>query len=338
MNSKNSKKVFKIPDRLQLKTYSHLAEQKRIPNEYELVTSKMLYYFEKGGFEVNTPISAWYEQYQKNSLISASTLDQFVDPRQTTYFAYIQRQKDQEIVLDANFKHIDETHYDAQLDEQWLECLSQVIAPLRYPWHGLQMIASYLGSMAPEGKVVIVFAFQTMDEMRRIQRIAYRMRQLQLTYPSFGVNSLEQWQNAPLWQPLRRAIERLLVTYDWLESVVALNLCFKPILDQLFLIHFASTAKKQGDSQLDMIFHSFWEDACWQQQWSVHLVELILKENKQNKSIVKSWLTSWIKELMPAVEALKPIFLGDFDLVCENTLTTYAQMLAKLDLQIKVSL
>lgn len=328
------KKVFTVPDRLQLKTYSHLAEHKQIPNEYELVTSKMLYYFDKGGFENHTPISDWYEQYQRQSLIHATTLEQFVDPLQTTYSTYVQRQKDKEIVLDANIKHMDETYYDAQLDKQWIQVLSQILAPLRYPWHGFQMITSYLGSMAPEVKVVIVFAFQAMDEMRRIQRIAYRMRQLQLECPTFGVSSRADWQHAPLWQPLRRAIERLLVTYDWWESFVALNLCFKPILDQLLLVQFSHIAKKQGDSQLGVMLHSFWEDACWQQLWSKQLIRLILKERPENKSIIEGWLCLWIKEFIPALLALKPIFLGDFETAYECVRVAYTEMLTDLDLEV----
>lgn len=333
--SKKEDTMFQPPERATFKVYSHLADKKRIPSEYELTSSKMLYYPAKGGFEVHTPISDWYEQYQNNSLIKAEDLAQFVDPAQTTYTLYIKGQKDREIVLGALSRQIEVTQYDKQIDSTWIEQLSRFMAPLRYPWHGFQMISSYLGSMAPEGKIAIVFAFQTMNEMRRIQRIAYRMRQLQQTYPTWGNNSLADWQNAPHWQPLRKGIEHLLVTYDWLEGFVALNLCFKPIIDHIVLIHFAHQAKQKGDYQLDVLFHSFWEDVAWQQAWSTRLLELLLTTD-DNKAVICEWLNHWIELVVPAVCALEPFFGQQFDRICDSVFNTYNQHLLNANLNIKV--
>jgi toluene monooxygenase system protein E len=337
MNQNDNKDMFGLPDRKVLKTYSHLADKKHIPSEYELTSSKMLYYFDKGGFEVNTPITAWYAQYQTNSLIKPKGLEQFVDPEQTTYTLYIKSRKDKEIVLDAASRQIDILEYDKQLAPVWMDQLAKLLAPLRYPWHGFQMISSYLGSMAPEGKIAIVFSFQTMDEMRRIQRIAYRMRQIQQTYPSWGAHSLQEWQEATYWQPLRKGIEHLLVTYDWLEAFVALNLCFKPILDKLVLVHYAQSAKRHGDYQLGVLFHSFWEDATWHQTWSMHLLELLIKQDENNKEVITHWLSHWMDELKPAVFALKELFLEDFDSVCKEVFTNYKHQLSKAEVHIKVS-
>lgn len=334
--SKDDNTMFFPPERATFKVYSHLADKKRIPTEYELTSSNMLYYPSKGGFEVHTPISDWYEQYQKNSLIKPKNLDQFCDPSQTTYTSYIKSQKDREIVLDAISRQIDVTQYDKQLDSAWVDQLSRLLAPLRYPWHGLQMVSSYLGSMAPEGKITIVCAFQTMNEMRRIQRIAYRMKQMQLTYPSWGNSSLTEWQQAAHWQPLRKGIEHLLVTYDWMEAFVALNLCFKPVLDNLVLVHFAQRAKQRGDYQLEVLFHSFLEDSNWQQAWSMHLFDLLLKQNNSNKAIITNWLTHWTGQLIPAVLALKPLFDDDFELICESVFNAYTQQLMSADLSVEV--
>jgi hypothetical protein len=57
--------------------------------------------------------------------------------------------------------------------------------PLRFPGHGLQMLAAYIGKMAPSSGITMAASFQAADEMRRVQRLAYRMRQLQVTHPEF---------------------------------------------------------------------------------------------------------------------------------------------------------
>ena len=42
------------------RTYWHLLGTKRVPSEYEIVSSRLLYYPGRG-FEVKVPAAAWYE-------------------------------------------------------------------------------------------------------------------------------------------------------------------------------------------------------------------------------------------------------------------------------------
>jgi toluene monooxygenase system protein E len=104
------------------------------------------------------------------------------------------------------------------------------------------MVASYIGQMAPSGRIVITAALQAADEMRRVQRIAYRVRQLQQLYRGFAIDSKARWQTDTLWQPLRIAIEKLLICYDWAESFVGLNLALKPLMDEVFMNHLSDVA------------------------------------------------------------------------------------------------
>jgi toluene monooxygenase system protein E len=143
--------------------------------------------------------------------------------------------------------------------------LDRLFAPLLYPLHGLQMIAAYVGQMAPNGRIAVAALFQCADEMRRIQRIGYRVTQLQQTWPQLARAHKERWMHDAAWQPLREAVERLLVAYDWAESFVALNLCLKPALDELVTLHLANTARAQGDYPLAGILGSA---QSWVDRWS----------------------------------------------------------------------
>jgi hypothetical protein len=51
------------------------------------------------------------------------------------------------------------------------------------------MVKADLVKMASSSRITIVAAFQAADEMRRFQRIAYRMRQLQVSALSWPVES-----------------------------------------------------------------------------------------------------------------------------------------------------
>jgi hypothetical protein len=102
------------------------------------------------------------------------------------------------------------------------------------------------------------------------------------------------------------------------------------------LTHYAHEAKKHGDYQLGVLFHSFGEDAAWHKAWSMHLLELILKQDAANKEVVSTWLVRWINELVPAVHALQELFFEDFDAICKDVFTNYEHELNQAQIDIKV--
>lgn len=299
------------------KTYWHLLQQKRMPSEYEIVTSKLLCYTGEGftgkTFELDVPLLGWYKRFQQDSPLSCSSWEKFRDPRETTYTKYTEIQRDKEIFVDGILEEIEASGYDGQFSPRWLHVLSRVVAPLRYPGHGLQMIASYVGQMAPSGRIVITAALQAADEMRRVQRIAYRVRQLQRVYRGFAADSKARWQTDRLWQPLRMIIERLLVCYDWAESFVALNLVLKPLIDELFMTHLADLALREGDYLLGQVFYSLNEDCRWHRAWSQALIRMAVDDNSLNSGVIQGWVEKWLPMATDALQALTPVFEGTLE-------------------------
>ncbi len=195
--------------------------------------------------------------------------------------------------VDGILDEIETTGYDAHLRPAWLHIFPRVVAPFRYPGHGFQMIGSYIGQMAPSGRITIAAALQSADEMRRIQRITYRIRQLQLIYPGFASDNKTLWQTDSLWQPLREVVEKLLITYDWAESFVGLNLVLKPLVDELFMKYLGDVALREDDYLLGQIFYSLNEDCQWHRQWSESLVRMAIEDNVRNRDTIQSWINQW---------------------------------------------
>lgn len=291
--------------RAALKTYSHLASKRSMPSEYDLATSDLHYYVRRG-FEVDVPLGDWYARYQRASAFRCRDWEQFRDPRETTYTKYTELQRRQESFVDGLFEFAERTGYDRRLPEEWVRTLSPLLAPLCYPWHGFSMIAAYIGQMAPGSRVTVAAMFQAADEVRRIQRIAYRTRELSRSYPDFGRDRKEQWQSAPCWQPLREAVERLLCAYDFGESFVGLNLVLKPLLDDLFMTRLAGTADRRGDLLLRGLLFSLNDDCEWQRAWTRALVALVLEDNVASRRAVEGWIEKWLPFALRAVRALSP--------------------------------
>jgi toluene monooxygenase system protein E len=283
-----------------------------MPTEYEIVTSKLLCYTGEGftgkRFELDVPLKPWYRRYQEESPLQCSSWEKFRDPRETTYTKYTELQRDKEIFVDGILDEIELTGYDAHLRPAWLHVLTRVVAPFRYPGHGFQMIASYIGQMAPSGRITIAASLQSADEMRRIQRIAYRIRQLQQIYPGFGADSRTLWQTESMWQPLREAVEKLLIAYDWAESFVGLNLVLKPLVDELFMNYLSELALREEDYLLGRIFYSLNQDCQWHRQWSESLVRMAIEDNVRNEVTIHGWIRQWYPFAARAVHSFAALF------------------------------
>jgi toluene monooxygenase system protein E len=284
-------------------TYSALGRRDARPSDYEIASSRLLYYPERG-FEVDVPLRHWYARYQQGSPFRCDDWESFSDPQQTTYTAYTTGSRELELELDRAIEAAALQGDPGQLSAEWRAQLAEVMAPLRYPLHGLHMLACYVGHMAPSGRITLAALFQAGAELRRIDRLAYRTRQLAELSPALAQDARERWERAPALQPLREAVERLLVTYDWGEAFVALNLCLKPLLDALLSKAYARRCAQAGDAVLAAILRSFERDGEYQTSWSSALVACVRSDAAL--AAQASWIDKWQPFAERAVAALAP--------------------------------
>jgi toluene monooxygenase system protein E len=290
------------------KTYTRLAAGRRVPLEYELVSTD-LHYNHPMKFELPAanPVVAWYYRYREGSALQARDWDQFSDPRRTTYRGYTQLQDGREDVVDGLLREVDDTAYDRNLRGEWVNFLDRWYSPLRFPGHGLQMLAAYVAQMAPASRVTNCAAFQAADELRRVQRIAYRT--VQLSGAPFedeaGRRQQAAWEDAAAFQPLRELIERALVAYDWGEAFTVTNLVIKPRFDRLVNQEIAGAlGTANGDPILTSIHFSLDEDARWHRAWTAALVRHLVDDTPGNAEVVSGWIDKWSPLAARALDAL----------------------------------
>jgi toluene monooxygenase system protein E len=274
-----------------------------MPSEYEVVSTRLHHHVARG-LEVDTPLGDWYRTYQAGCPLACDDWEGFRDPRETTYTSYTALQKEKETYVDGLFRSMEDSRYDAGLSSDCIERLEAFVPPLRYPCHALQMIASYVGQMAPASRITIACAFQAADEMRRVQRLSYRMAMLRLERPAFGDEAKATWTDSAAWQPLRRLVERLLTTYDWGEAFAALSLCTKPLFDDFVTDYVSARAKEAGDYTLAQLFGSLHEDSVWHRSWARALVTHAVAQRPDNRDVLRGWVIRWWPEAESALAAL----------------------------------
>lgn len=286
------------------RTYSHLAGQRRLPSQYEIASSRLLYY-PTLGFAVDTPGADWYRRHQAGSPLVAADWDQFADPRATTYSGYTALQREREVFAAQLGGERDE------LAPAWRGALERVIGPLRHPCHALMMLASYLGAMAPSGRIAIAAAFQAADEIRRVHRLSHRLRSIAPgPQPEIAAEALAAWEREPAWQPLRELCERALVAYDWGECAAALGLAIKPAFDSVVGSSLAAVARRAGDDTTARILGSLHEDAAWHRAWMAALVATAIAQRPGNRDVLIGWSDKWRPLVDRAVGGMAEV-IGD---------------------------
>jgi toluene monooxygenase system protein E len=280
-----------------------------------VVTAQLHYHYgrQPSPFELdpNTPINTWYLRYREGSPLQTDHWEGFRDPHQLTYRVYAQRQDERETYLSNLVDEFERRNHDASLLVDWVQVLDRLYLPARFPMHTLQMTALYVAQMAPASFMTNAAYFQAADELRRIQWTAYRAKSLSLDHYAALASSAHTrqcWEADGAWQPLREAVEKMLIAYDWGEAFVALNLAVKPVVDELFNGQLAELARAHEDDLLALMLDDFALDSQRSRDWSEALVKYAVAQRPANKELLRQWVEKWNPLAYRGLEGVVELF------------------------------
>lgn len=293
------------------RTWSAFGDIKRRPSEYEIVTHKLHYSMRPNRdapYEASpsAPMNMWFSTYRDESPFQCDDWDGFRDPDQYTYREYCARQDEKEVVVRELCSDFHDRGHDAQLHPEWVNTLRTVFTPSRYPLHGMQLMAAYVGQIAPSSYITNASCFEAADYVRAVCVVAYRTRELQMSHPKLGFVDGEQetWQSEKAWQPTRKLIEEALVAYDWSESFAALNLVFRPTLESVLFRTFADTAVQNRDELTALLLTNLDDDNKRAARWSAALCQYAIGQNNKNADVLQQWVDKWAPAADNAAKAI----------------------------------
>ncbi|SDG38603.1 toluene monooxygenase system protein E [Pseudomonas benzenivorans] len=291
-----------------LKTWSHLAARRRKPSEYEIVTTNLHY----STRDTNAPweldpelfMNRWYKQYRNDSPLKHDDWNAFRDPEEIVYRTYNLMQDGQESYVYGLFDQFNAREHDKSLEKTWAGTLARIYTPARYLFHTLQMGSAYVGQMAPASTITNCTYFQMADSLRWLSHTAYRTKEMSLTFEDKGFGRTERayWETEPVWQGFRELMEKVLVTWDWAEAFVALNLVAKPAVEESVLRKLGESARHNGDILLGLLTDAQLLDAARHRRWATALVKMAL-EKDDNREVIKGWIAKWEPLADKAIEA-----------------------------------
>ncbi len=307
-----------------LKTWSHLAARRRKPSEYEIVTANLHY----STRDPNAPweldpelfMNRWYKQYCNDSPLKHDDWNAFRDPEEIVYRTYNLMQDGQESYVYGLFDQFNAREHDKSLEKTWAGTLARIYTPARYLFHTLQMGSAYVGQMAPASTITNCAYFQMADSLRWLSHTAYRTKEMSLTFEDkgFGRDERVYWETDPAWQGFRELMEKVLVTWDWAEAFVALNLVAKPAVEESVLRKLGESARHNGDTLLGLLTDAQLLDAARHRRWATALVKMAL-EKDGNREVIKGWIAKWEPLANKAIEAYSRA-LADVPGAAESTI------------------
>lgn len=281
-----------------LKTWSHLAPRRRKPSEYEIVSANLHY----NNRDANAPyeldpelaMNRWYKKNTFGSALQHGDWNAFRDPEEVVYRSYNMMQDGQENYVSGLFDQFNTREHDKSLDPRWAGTLARLYTPARYLFHTVQMASAYIGQVAPASTITNCNYFQMADSLRWLSHTAYRTKELSLAFPDKGFSTDERhyWETDSAWQGFRELMEKVLVTWDWAEAFVALNLVAKPAIDEAVLRKLGESARHNGDMLLGLLNDAQLVDSARHRRWTAALVKMAL-EKPGNLEVIKGWISKW---------------------------------------------
>ncbi len=154
------------------------------------------------------------------------------------------------------------------------------------------MHAAYCGQLAPEGKLVVTWAFRAANEMRRIQTLSRRLAALAQEF-DWTNPGRDAWQSEPAWQPLRELTERLLVTYDFGEAWVASLLVIEPVFERLLFVDLPRVSRDARDTLTAHVFQFLGADVGWHNDCTRTLHACAWSSGDEAHTAITNWVTKW---------------------------------------------
>lgn len=292
-----------------LRTWSHLAKNRRKPSEYDIVSKKLHYSMNNPDApweqSPDSPMNMWYKKYRNATPLKHEDWDVFSDPDKLVYRTYNLLQDGQETHVQSLFDQFNEREHDQMLDPEWVSALAQLYTPLRYVFHALQMSSTYVMQMAPASTISNCATFQAADFLRRVTHTSYRTYELSTTYPDagFGAGEREIWEGAPHFQPMRELIEKQLASYDWSEAVVSLCYVVLPMLSEGVLKPLSEASHQGNDTLLPLLIDSQLHDSQRHVRWVTELHKILLADNDDNEAVIQEIVDKWVPLADAAIEA-----------------------------------
>jgi hypothetical protein len=111
------------------------------------------------------------------------------------------------------------------------------------------------------------------------------------------------------WQPVRKLVESVAESGDWMERVISTNLCIEPLLGTLLRREMLLVpASSNGDPITPVIISSAQREWLWYRDWTIELVRFCVEDEEHgaaNREVLAAWCAKWNPVVEAAAESIR---------------------------------
>ncbi len=234
----------------------------------------------------------------------------FKDPRQFYYGAYVQQRSKMQEVAENNYAFFEKRNLANLLPEDMKAKLIRYLVPLRHLEHGANLNNMYASAYGYGTAITQACLFNGMDRLG----IAQYLSRVGLILDGNTGDALAEaklnWMNESIWQGVRAYIEKLTVTEDWFEVMVAQNVVLDGLMGDLVFNQFDTWLQENGAQDVGMLteFMQVW--AKDSNRWVDATLKIATGESAENKALLEQWVSDWKGRALEALAPLAEEMLG----------------------------
>ena len=297
--------------------FNYIKPRKRRLSEYEAVscyTQPDPKVFDRQGWYLLTAEGRAAWRPESTRLHHPHWFD-FRDPSGLWQRYYVKLQAEQERSIERNVEDAAIAGILSEFDPAWL---NEIIGIHYRVWsffeYGLFRAFSRAQREALSDTLGNALCFEAVDRIRHAQSTVLYLMELEAQVEGFKDHaSKEHWLADPVYQPLRRLVELLMVTDDWAEIAFAVNLIIDPIATEIGISRLVRHhAPAHRDPVTPMIILTTERDRRRNQAWTEELVRMTLAPDlpsaQNNEAVLRGWIDRWTPLANAAASAFAPIY------------------------------
>lgn len=194
----------------------------------------------------------------------------------------------------------------SDVDRRWLAFLQQNMPVAAFAFNECGRILESMSRRSPEGPIADGLGLQAAMQYRQAQSIVLYiadMEQRMGAMPMLAART--RWRTDRQWLPAHHFLEQAATCADWGESLVAVNVCFEPLLGQLLRREFAMRrGPVYGDVVTPTVAETGQAEFALTRRWTVAAIRFLVTDEdhgEANRALLQGWVD---RQLPPAIEAM----------------------------------
>ena len=253
----------------------------------------------------------------------------FTDPRQYYYTTYVAARAKQQEVMDSNFELIEKRNLLQGVPAAVLQQIREVLIPLRHLEYGANMNNQDICDRGYGTTITSLASFNGFDRIGMAQYLSRIALLLDENEETTLLAAKTAWLDAPVWQPLRHAMEDTFVLDDWFEIMVAQNIVLDGLIYPLVYERFIPALTAQGGGTFLMLTQFMNEWYGETVRWTNQLMKVTAAESPANAELLSAWTSQWVARLEQAVLPLAQLAFGE-NAAAQQVAEVKQELLARL--------